>query len=124
MSGNGNGNGSGNGSARVAGAAGTAWGAVLFTCPDEVWQRVTGRGCTADEQLVTQLLGLRHLAQGIAELVAPGVVRRPAALVDVSHALSMVGLAAWRREYARPALASAGVALAGAALSRGGRRRR
>ncbi|GAB3878752.1 hypothetical protein [Terrabacter terrigena] len=107
--------------ARFAGTIGIAWGAVLFAYPDDVWQRVAGRGCTQDEQLVTQVLGLRHLAQGLAELVAPRAVRRPAAAVDAAHALSMLALAAWRREYAPPALASAAVALGGAALSSGGR---
>ncbi len=96
---------------------------MLFVYPDDVWQRVAGRGCSADEQLVTQLLGLRHIAQGVAEVVAPRAVRRPAALVETAHAVSMVALAAWRREYAPPALASAAVALGGAALSGGSRAR-
>ncbi|MFM6848522.1 MAG: hypothetical protein ACKOVB_05400 [Terrabacter sp.] len=103
--------------ARVAGAIGIAWGAALFAYPDHVWQRVSGRGCTEDEQLVTQLLGLRHITQGAAEVVAPRMARRPAALVDTAHAVSMLALAAWRREYAPPALASAAVALGGAALN-------
>ena len=96
---------------------------MLFVYPDDVWRRLAGRGCDADERFVTQVLGVRHLAQGVAEVLAPRVLRRPSALVDVAHALSMVALAARRREYARPALASAAVALGGAALARRGRRR-
>lgn len=110
-----------NSRARFVGTIGIAWGAVLFAFPEEVWQRVAGRGCSQDEQLVTQVLGLRHLAQGLAEVVAPVAVRRPAAAVDAAHALSMLALAVWRPDYAPPALASAAVALAGAALSSGGR---
>jgi hypothetical protein len=97
---------------------------MLFVYPDAVWERVAGRRCTGDEQLVTQLLGARHVVQGLAEMVAPRASRGPARFTDASHALSMVALAAWRREYAPPALASAAVALAGAALAGGGGRRR
>lgn len=115
---------SGAGRARLAGALGVAWGTALFVYPDAVWERVAGRRCTDDEQLVTQLLGARHVVQGLAEVVAPRVARGPARFLDASHALSMVSLAAWRREYAPPALASAAVAVAGAALAGGGGRRR
>ncbi len=99
------------------------WGTALFVYPDAVWTRVAGRGCDDDERLVTQVLGLRHLAQGLAQVAAPGAVRGPAALVDACHALTMMALAARRREYAPPALASAAVALGEAALAGGGRRR-
>lgn len=112
---------SGGGRVRLAGAIGIAWGAALFAYPDDVWQRVAGRGCNGDEQLVTQVLGLRHIAQGAAQVLAPQAVRRPAALVDRAHAVSMLALAAWRREYAPAALASAAVSLGGAALSGGAR---
>ena len=111
----------GDGRARLAGVIGISWGTALFAYPGEVWQRVAGRGCNDDEQLVTQLLGLRHIAQGAAQVLAPRAVRRPAVLVDTAHAASMLALAAWRREYAPAALASAAVSLGGAALS-GGRR--
>jgi hypothetical protein len=104
---------SGAGRARLAGALGVAWGTALFVYPDAVWERVAGRRCTDDEQLVTQLLGARHVVQGLAEVVAPRVARGPAR-----------SLAAWRREYAPPALAFAAVAVAGAALAGGGGRRR
>jgi hypothetical protein len=103
--------------ARVAGAVGFAWGAALLVSPEKVWRGVARRECSDDERLAARLLGLRHLGQGAAELLAPRQSRRPAALVDTAHAVSMIALAALRREYARVALASADVALALAALS-------
>lgn len=112
------------GRTRLAGVIGLAWGAALFAYPDDLWQRVASRHCTPDEQLVMQLLGLRHIAQGAAQVLVPNAARRPAALVDTAHAASMVALAAWRREYAPAALASAAVSLGGAALSGGTRRPR
>jgi hypothetical protein len=89
----------------------------LFTYPETVWQRMLGRACDADEQLVTQLLGLRHVVQGLALVAAPGAVRGPAVATDLTHGLSMVALAGWRPRYARPALTSTAVALAAAVLT-------
>jgi hypothetical protein len=102
---------------RLVGLAGIAWGAVLLARGDDLWQAVEGRGPTDDEQLVTGILGARHVLQGVAQVLAPRLTRVPVVLVDVGHAASMVALAAREPRYQRPALASGAVALTSAALT-------
>ncbi|MET8853115.1 hypothetical protein [Amycolatopsis sp. NPDC004625] len=71
-------------------------------------------------------LGARHLAQAAAVLRRPeGVVARWGWTIDVTHSLSMLGLAAVSRRWRAPALANAVVAAgwARAARPRGRQRR-
>ena len=102
---------------RVVGLAGIAWGAALLTRGDDLWQAVQGRHPNDDERLVVGILGLRHVAQGTLQTLAPGLMRRPVMLVDLGHAASMVALAAREPRYRRPALTSGAVAVASALLT-------
>jgi hypothetical protein len=72
---------------------------------------------------VARLLGARHLAQGVIAALAPHLLTpRRGALVDGTHAVSMVGWAALDDRHRRPALldaASAGV-LAAAVMAAAG----
>jgi hypothetical protein len=65
---------------------------------------------------VTRLLGTRLLLQGAADLVLGRRVLRPGVAVELTHAASMVGLAARGPEHRRTALVSAAVATSLAAL--------
>ena len=93
-------------------AAHAAHGGALLLRPAAVAWRVDG-DADGRSVAVVRVLGARHLAQGLAGLVA---TRRVAALlgagVDGLHAASMVGLAVLDRRHRRGAAASALVALA------------
>lgn len=89
-----------------------AHGGALLLRPAAVAGRVAG-GATDRSVAVVRVLGARHLAQGLAGLVA---ARRAATLlgagVDGLHAASMVGLAVLDRRHRPGATASALVAFA------------
>jgi hypothetical protein len=66
---------------------------------------------TSAERVVVRILGARYLAQSAGGIVVrrPWVPRVDAA-IDLTHAATMLALAAADRRHRRPALLSAGVA--------------
>jgi hypothetical protein len=101
---------------RLIGAATVALGLVLVTGPEAVAKTVAGR--SSPKVAVVRLLGVRYLAQGVAQLARPRAsVLAISAVVDVLHAASMFGLAAEHAEYRRPALLSGAVATGSAATT-------
>lgn len=66
---------------------------------------------------VLRILAVRHLAQAVATLARPALVK-PGAGVDALHAVSMAGVAVGSRRYRRAALTDAVIAttLTGAGL--------
>lgn len=110
--------------ARVAGAAAVLWGGLLLARGRDVWLAVDRRPPGEVDELAITVLGLRHLAQGGAQLVAPDRFHRVFVGVDVLHAASMVALAAVDEPRRRPALVSAAAAAAAALLAVAARRRR
>ncbi len=109
--------GSGTTMPRLIGLGGAAWGLTLLLRRDEIWTAVDGHTPDADEELVTSILGARHVLQGVAQLVAPRLTRVPVIAVDVIHAGTMVWFARRYSEHAKPALVSGVVALTSAALT-------
>ncbi len=102
---------------RLASSASPAqrWGGVLLIWGDDLWRSVERRTPSRTERRVTQVLGVRHLTQGLAQLAAPDALRLPVVLVDVSHAVTMLPLVALDPRRRRAALLSGAVALASAA---------
>lgn len=91
-------------------------GVVLLAQPKQVTAAVS-----TDAQAAAgwaRLLGVRYLAQGAVELgwSRAGVLAGSAG-VDALHGLSMFALAATQPRYRRPALVSASLATAGAAVT-------
>lgn len=91
-------------------------GAVLLTCPARVATAALGRVAEIGPVRATRLLGIRHLAQAGATVAAPAVFT-PArgAVIDATHALTLVPLLAGRR-YRRAAALNLVVAAALAGL--------
>jgi hypothetical protein len=103
-------------SLRVLGVAEAAAGVVLAGRPRSVIARVDG-GRGGPPPWVVRLLGGRMVAQGLVEAARPGpAVAVGGAALDGSHALSMLALAVVSRRLRPPALASALLAGATAAL--------
>ncbi len=100
---------------RSVGGFGVAWGAVLLAGVGRFRRVVQDRPPSRGEMFAVRVLGARHLAQGTAEAIAPRRGRRLWPFVDLTHAASMVALAAVDPDRRRPALVSAGVAALGAA---------
>lgn len=93
-------------------------GAVLTARPHLIVSRLSGPVGRPAPVWVARALGARMLAQGVAEALRPSSdVLLGGALVDVTHAASMVPAAAWWREYRRAALTSGLGALACAVLA-------
>lgn len=109
---------------RVAGATAVVWGGALLVRGRQMWRAVDGRPPAEVDELAVVVLGLRHLAQGGVQLVAPDRFQRVFVGVDALHALSMVGLAAVDAGRRRPALVSGGAAVVTAALAVAARQRR
>lgn len=101
---------------RTVGVANVAVGALLLTRPAGTVAPV------ADSRhvptAVARVLGGRHVVQGAVQLGWPvSGVLTASIVVDALHATSMVGLAALRPGYRRPAALSAAVASGSGALS-------
>ncbi len=110
-------------SLRPVGLVGLGWGAVLLWRGSELFRSVEGRAPSEGEQDAIAVLGLRHAAQGLAQLVAPHHLGHLYAGIDVLHAASMVAVAVAAPVRRRSALVSGGVAaLAGVASARAARR--
>ncbi|HET9647787.1 MAG TPA: hypothetical protein VFP34_06100 [Microlunatus sp.] len=106
---------------RSAGAARVVWAGLLLFRGDRVWRAVAGSGPSSREVWVVRLLGLRHAVQGLAQLVWPSRWIRFWAVVDATHAATMLPLVFGHGPSRRPALVSVAAAAAGtaAAVSRG-----
>ena len=102
---------------RLQGAANVVLGAALLARGHRWWAASTGRDPTAIESSALVVLAIRELAEGLAQLTAPTLLRRIWLVVDLAHAASMVLVAALRPQLRRPAMVSAGVAAGSAALS-------
>ncbi len=110
--------------ARASGVAAAVWGAALLAVGGPLWTVVAGRSPGEVDELAVRVLGVRHLAQGVAQASAPGLGQRFFVGVDVVHAASMVWLAIIDERRRRPALVSAAAAAGAAALTLAARRRR
>lgn len=108
---------------RVAGLGGLAWGAVLLARGPQVWRAVESRPPDEVEVLGTQVLGVRHVAQGLVQVVAPRASSGVVVVVDVLHAATMGWLAAASASRRRAALVTGGVALVSASMTAASRRR-
>ena len=96
---------------RLIGLAGAAWGGVLLVWGDDLWRAVERRDPGDTERLVTRVLGVRHLAQGLAQVAAPSALRGPVVVVDALHAASMLPVVLVDPGHRRAALLSGGLAL-------------
>lgn len=101
---------------RISGVLGAGWGALLLTNGPRVWGALTGAAPSELDQLLTRVLGARHVAQGLLQAAAPVTGQRLLLAVDLTHAGTMVALAVADRSRRRPALLSAAVALASAVV--------
>ncbi len=109
--------------AQVAAAAHFAQAALLLVQPPGVLQVIVGEHENVPPSWIVRVLGIRTLAQGVAESVRPrrGVFAVGVA-VDIAHAASMLAAARMWPHYRRAALTSAGgaaaAAVAGALLTK------
>ncbi|MGH8962176.1 MAG: hypothetical protein ACRDWT_13475 [Jatrophihabitantaceae bacterium] len=97
--------------ARALGALSAATGLVILAEPEAVLHAVSSQRPDPFDTFVARVLGARSAVQGAALLALPR--RRlvyAAAMVDLTHAASMVALAALRPEHRRAALCSAALA--------------
>lgn len=99
---------------RALGVGGIAWGAALLTAGPQIWRYLDDRGPTEIDQIALRFLGARHLATGVVQVFFPGHFQRLEIAVDLIHSATMVALAAADPPRRRPALVTAGVALASA----------
>ena len=86
-------------------------GSVLLLRPRQVAAAAAPPPNVAPAPWVTRVLGARQLAQGAVTLARPSVaVTVLGAVVEATHAASMLIVAAMSSRYRRPALISAGFA--------------
>ena len=103
-------------SLRPVGLGGLVWGAVLLSTGPRLFRTVQGRSPSRGEQIAIVVLGVRHAAQGLIQVLAPHHLARAYAALDALHALSMLSVAALQPQRRRAALLSAALAVsAGAA---------
>jgi hypothetical protein len=102
---------------RLAGGAGTAWGLLLLCAGPRLWRATAGRPPSRGAVVAVRLLGLRHLAQGAAQVADPSRFRDACVLVDLVHSGSMLAVGARVRSARRPALLSAFVSATAAATT-------
>ncbi len=101
---------SAHGSLRPVGIAGLLWGAVLLGRGAELFTQVQGRGPSSGEQTAITLLGVRHLSQGVLQVLVPHHLGTVYAGIDGLHASSMVAVAAKKPTLRRAALTSGAIA--------------
>lgn len=99
---------------RALGVGGIGWGTAILTAGPAIWRYLDDRGPTEVDRLALRFLGARHAATGVAQLCFPGHFQRLEIAVDLIHTATMVGLAVVDPPRRRPALVTAGVALASA----------
>jgi hypothetical protein len=102
-------------------AARACYGGVLLLAPGPVIRLCTRHPASSRAQNVARVLGARHLVQAaLTTGTPPGTARLGiGAVVDLTHAASMVGLALIDRTVRRATLADAAIEtlLAGAGLT-------
>lgn len=86
-----------------------SWGLLLVLAPRTCLSRCRAPDA-ASAILLVRLLGVRHMAEGLAlaSATAP-TARRWCGRIDAAHAITMVGLAVGRLEYRRAAAVSLAV---------------
>jgi hypothetical protein len=99
---------------RAAGGLGVLWGLLLLGRGPGVWRATTGKAPMPVDRLAIDVLGLRHLAQGSAQVVAPTRMRRAFVAIDLIHVLTMLPVAVADERRRRPAALTCTVALASA----------
>lgn len=80
-------------------------GVAELVAPGRLGSAALGHAPDRRERAVVRVLGARHLGQEVAAWRGDDLLAGP--LLDVLHAASMVGLAAFSRRYRRAALTSA-----------------
>ncbi len=101
---------------QLTGVATMAWGAALLYCGNGLWSKITNTAPDELEVLAMRALGIRHLTQGLFEVLLPGRLPRGVVAVDLLHAASMLPLALADSPRRRPVLVSATVAAASAVI--------
>jgi hypothetical protein len=96
---------------RAVPAAHLLLGLALLNAPGAVLALVGRCPPSHAAQRIAAVLGARHLAQGVWLAARPSA-SRPAAAVDLLHALTMAAWAVWVRPDRRAALASCASAMA------------
>lgn len=102
---------------RAAGGVGVAWGGLLLGRGGRVWRAVTGQAPTPVDLLAVEALGLRHLAQGTVQALAPTRMRGAFVAIDLIHVLTMLPVAVWDERRRRAAALTCAVALTSAATT-------
>ncbi len=97
---------------RVLGVGGIAWGTAILTAGPPIWGYLDDQGPTEGDQVALRFLGARHVATGVTQVLFPDRFQRLEITIDLIHTATMVGLAALDPPRRRPALVTAGVALA------------
>lgn len=108
---------------RVIGVGSAVWGLALLARGRRVWTLVDERQPTEADLAAVRFLGVRHLAEGMTQAALPHRFQELYVGVDLTHALSMIGLAAVDERRRRPALTSGAVAVGAAVLTLVARRR-
>ena len=100
-----------------------AVGAVEMLAPEQLVSPVLGRKPDEEELLMCQILGARHVVQGLFPRWLPAGRFATGPGLDVMHAASMWGVAAASERWRRLALANMAEALVFATVAIGSRRR-
>ncbi|HET7823211.1 MAG TPA: hypothetical protein VFL10_16945 [Ornithinibacter sp.] len=108
---------------RATGGLGVAWGGLLLGRGDRVWRAVTGEAPTPVDLRAVEALGLRHLAQGTVQVVAPTRMRGAFVAIDLIHVLTMLPVAVADERRRRAAALTCAIALMSAATTLGAGRR-
>ena len=88
-----------------------SYGILLLVIPDQLVKLTTGLRADRTTRNIERLLGVRHLAQGLATLDTPSpMVLALGAEADLAHSLSMLGLVGADPSRRRTALADAAIA--------------
>lgn len=99
---------------RALGAAQSAWGVILLTAGPRLYSGLDERGPSDTDRLALTVLGSRHVATGLVQVLLPCHFQRLEIAVDLLHLGSMCALAAVDDRHRRPALVTGGTALASA----------
>lgn len=103
---------------RVFGIVNAATGVVTASRPEWVAKTVRGSTGKPPDRRIVRVLGLRQALQGLATVAAPSPrLLTLGAAVDLSHAASMLPVAAIRPESRHAALISASLAATSAATA-------
>lgn len=115
--------GGGSGPFRALGAAQTVWGVTLLTAGPQIWSRLAPRAPSDTDRLAMTVLGGRHVATGLAQVVLPRHFQRLGICIDLLHLSSMCVLAVIDPPRRRPAVVTGATALTTAVTAWSIRRR-